>query len=61
MGFTVMEIEVENPSVPQETVKVELLTDSGAIYSVVPTPILKNSESGQLQSRNSTLRTVQKS
>lgn len=41
MGLTVMEIEVGNPAAPKKTVKVEFLIDSGAIYSVVPTPILK--------------------
>jgi clan AA aspartic protease len=41
MGLTVLEIEVGNPAVPKKTFKVEFLIDSGAIYSVVPTPILK--------------------
>ena len=41
MGLTVLEIEVGNPSNPEVTEKVEFLIDSGAIYSVVPTPILE--------------------
>jgi predicted aspartyl protease len=41
MGLTVLEIEVGNPSRPEITEKVEFLIDSGAIYSVVPTPILE--------------------
>jgi clan AA aspartic protease len=41
MGLTVLEIEVGNPSNPDVTEKLEFLIDSGAIYSVVPTPILE--------------------
>jgi clan AA aspartic protease len=41
MGLTVLEIEVGNPANPEVTEKLELLVDSGAIYSVVPTPILE--------------------
>lgn len=41
MGLTVLEVEVGNPSNPQVTEKIEFLIDSGAIYSVVPTPILQ--------------------
>lgn len=41
MGLTVLEIEVGNPANPEVTEKVEFLIDSGAIYSVVPTPILE--------------------
>jgi clan AA aspartic protease len=41
MGLTVLEIEVGNPANPEVTQKVEFLIDSGAIYSVVPTPILE--------------------
>jgi clan AA aspartic protease len=42
MGLTVLEIEVGNPADPEVTEKIEFLIDSGAIYSVVPTPILRN-------------------
>ena len=41
MGLTVLEIEVGNPAAPKKTLKVEFLVDSGAVYSVVPAPILK--------------------
>ena len=41
MGLTVLEIEVGNPSSPDVTEKIEFLIDSGAIYSVVPTPVLE--------------------
>ena len=41
MGLTVLEIEVGNPANPEVTEKIEFLVDSGAIYSVVPTPILE--------------------
>jgi clan AA aspartic protease len=41
MGLTTLEIEVGNPANPQATEKVEFLIDSGAIYSVVPAPILE--------------------
>ena len=41
MGLTVLEVEVGNPANPEVTRKVELLIDSGAIYSVIPTPVLE--------------------
>ena len=41
MGPTVLEIDVGNPADTDVTEKVEFLIDSGAIYSVVPTAILK--------------------
>jgi len=41
MGLTVLEIEIGNPNNPEITEKLEFLVDSGAIYSVVPTPILE--------------------
>jgi len=41
MGLTVLEIEVGNPARPEVTERVEFLIDSGAIYSVVPTPVLE--------------------
>jgi len=41
MGLTVLEIEVGNPANPEVTEKIEFMVDSGAIYSVVPTPILE--------------------
>jgi clan AA aspartic protease len=41
MGLTVLEIGVGNPAEPEVTKPVEFLVDSGAIYSVVPEPILR--------------------
>lgn len=41
MGLTVLELEVGNPANPEVREKLEFLIDSGAIYSVVPTPILE--------------------
>ncbi len=41
MGLTVLEIEIANPAKPEITEKLELLIDSGAVYSVVPTPVLE--------------------
>lgn len=41
MGLIVLELEIGNPANPEVTEKVEFLIDSGAIYSVVPTPILE--------------------
>ena len=42
MGLTVLEVEVGNPTNPEDTRLVELLIDSGAIYSVIPTPVLED-------------------
>jgi hypothetical protein len=39
--LTVLEVDVGSPASPEITEKVEFLIDSGAIYSVVPTPILE--------------------
>jgi predicted aspartyl protease len=41
MGLTVLEIEVGNPADPGTTERVELLIDSGAIYSVIAAPVLE--------------------
>ena len=41
MGLTTLEIEVGNPAVLEVTESIEFLIDSGAIYSVVPIPILE--------------------
>lgn len=40
MGLTVLKVEVGNPDKPNVTEALDFLIDSGAIYSVVPTPIL---------------------
>ena len=41
MGLTVLEVHVGNPAKPKVTLPIELLVDSGIIYSVVPAAILK--------------------
>ena len=41
MALTFLEIEVGNPPTPDVTEAVEFLVDSGAVHSVVPTPILE--------------------
>jgi len=41
VGLTVLELEVGNPANPETTENVEFLIDSGAIYSVVPIPVLE--------------------
>jgi len=41
VGLTVLEVEVGNPANRDVTEKLEFLIDSGAVYSVVPTPILE--------------------
>ena len=41
MGLTMLAIEVGNPANPDVTETVEFLIDSGAVYSVVPAPILE--------------------
>ena len=41
MGLIMLDIEVGNPSDPDVTETIEFLIDSGAIYSVVPTPFLE--------------------
>ena len=40
MGLTSLEIEVGNPASPEATEKIDLLIDSGAIYSVIPAGVL---------------------
>jgi predicted aspartyl protease len=41
MGLTVLMVEVGSPAMPDVTEKLDFLIDSGAIYSVVPTPVLE--------------------
>lgn len=44
MGLRVIEVELANPANPQVAEKIEFLVDSGAIYSVVPAPLLERLE-----------------
>ena len=41
MGLTFLEIQVGNPAAPETTERVEFLIDSGAVHSLVPTPVLQ--------------------
>jgi clan AA aspartic protease len=41
MGLTLLKLDVANPASPQQTITVDFLIDSGAVYSVVPRPILE--------------------
>lgn len=41
MGLMVLDIEIGNPASRETLETVEFLVDSGAVYSVVPTPILE--------------------
>lgn len=41
MGITVIELEVANVAAPRRSEKLELLVDSGAVYSVVPAKVLR--------------------
>ena len=41
MGLTYLDLDVGNPANPEVTEKLDFLIDSGAIYSVVPTPVLE--------------------
>jgi len=40
MGLTFLELEVANIAKPDVLEKLEFLVDSGAVYSVVPAPVL---------------------
>lgn len=41
MGVTSLVTEVANPAKPRVTVRLEFIVDSGAVYSVVPAPVLR--------------------
>lgn len=41
MGLTYLEVEIANVSNPEVRETIRFLVDSGAIYSVVPSPILE--------------------
>ncbi len=41
MGMTVVRMEVGNPARPEVTESLEFVVDSGAAFSVVPTPVLE--------------------
>ena|SRR2546428_5275983 len=41
MGLTHVRVGIANPARPRKTVTIELLVDSGAMYSVIPSSTLK--------------------
>lgn len=41
MGLTVLRLVVANPAAPNRGEEIELLVDSGAVYSVVPARVLR--------------------
>lgn len=41
MGLTYIQASIANPAKPRRMVRLRFLVDSGAIYSVVPTPVLR--------------------
>jgi clan AA aspartic protease len=41
MGITHIEATIANPARPKRSVRLSLLVDSGAFYSVVPAPVLR--------------------
>lgn len=42
MSLTILALEVGNPADPKRFTRVDFLVDSGAVYSVVPTPVLED-------------------
>lgn len=41
MGLTHLRVGVANPARPKKSIEIELLVDSGAMYSLVPSPTLR--------------------
>jgi predicted aspartyl protease len=41
MGLTYIEATIANPARPRKTARLKFLVDSGAVYSVVPAPVLR--------------------
>ena len=41
MGLTYIRASITNPARPRRTARLKFLVDSGALYSVVPTPVLR--------------------
>ena len=41
MGLTYLQLQIANPAAPEQTDAVDFFIDSGAVYSVVPRPILE--------------------
>jgi clan AA aspartic protease len=41
MGLTHIKLNIANPARPKRAVELSFLVDSGAIYSVIPSPLLR--------------------
>jgi predicted aspartyl protease len=41
MGLTYIQASIANPARPRRSARLKFLVDSGALYSVVPTPVLR--------------------
>ncbi len=41
MGLTDIQARIANPARPRRSARLKFLVDSGALYSVVPTPVLR--------------------
>ena len=52
MGLTVLKLEVANPASPDAVETVEFLIDSGALYSLVPRPVLQRLGINPLQAQD---------
>ncbi len=52
MGFTSVKITLANPKNPKKTRRVDLLVDTGAMYSMVPKRLLKELEIDPLGKRS---------
>ena len=48
MGITAVTLEVGNPAAPAVTETLDFIVDSGAVYSVVPAPVLERLGIGAL-------------
>ncbi len=51
MGFVHVDVELSNPTDPQQLESIELLVDTGATLSVVPAPVLERLKVRPLGSR----------
>ncbi len=57
MGFTSVKVGVANPANPAKVVMVELLVDTGAMYSIVPRRLLEQLEIRPEDTKSFTLAT----
>ena len=55
MGFTTVEVAIHNPQTPARYQRVNMIADTGAMYSLIPRQILEALGIKPLQRRNFTL------